>query len=98
MGIAQDIEAKATRPESDIVSELVAKGEVELGIVVSTQILTTPGVDFVGPLPPQIQHSIVFIGAVSAKSQAPDAARELMRCLASPRALAVIKAQGMEPD
>ena len=98
MGIAQDIEAKATRPESDIVSELVAKGEVELGIVVSTQILTTPGVDFVGPLPPQIQHSIVFIGAVSAKSQAPDAARELMRFLASPLALAVIKAQGMEPD
>ena len=98
MGIAKSIATKTTRPEADLVSELVAQGEVELGIVVSTQILTTLGVDFVGPLPPEIQHYIVFIGAVSAKSHAPDAARELMRFLASPRAVAVIKAQGMEPD
>ncbi|HZM62399.1 MAG TPA: substrate-binding domain-containing protein [Vicinamibacterales bacterium] len=97
MGIAASIKPKVTRPEADIVSELVAKGEIELGMVVSTQILTTPGVDFVGPLPPEIQHYIVFVGAVSTDSKAPDAARELLRFLASPRALAVIKAQGMEP-
>jgi molybdate transport system substrate-binding protein len=76
---------------------MVARGEVELGMVVSTQILTTPGVDFVGPLPAQIQHYIVFVGAVSSSSKTPDAARELLRFLRSPRALAVIKAQGMEP-
>jgi molybdate transport system substrate-binding protein len=63
---------------------------------VSTQILTTPGVDFVGPLPPEIQHYIVFVGAVSASSKAPDAARELVQFLRSPRALGVIEAQGME--
>ena len=97
MGIAESIKAKVTRPESDVVSELVAKGEVELGLVVSTQILTTPGVEFVGPLPAEIQHYIVFVSAVSAKSHAPDAARELLHFLAGPRALAVIKAQGMEP-
>ena len=97
MGIAEQIKAKVTRPESDAVSELVAQGKVELGLVVSTQILTTPGVEFVGPLPAEIQHYIVFVGAVSAKSQVPDAARELMRFLASAPALAVIKAQGMEP-
>lgn len=34
-----------------MVSDLVAKGEAELGIVVITQILTSPGVDYVGPLP-----------------------------------------------
>ena len=38
-----------------------------------------------------------FSSAIGAKSQAPDAARELMHFLASPRSLAVIKAQGMEP-
>jgi molybdate transport system substrate-binding protein len=97
MGIAESIAAKTTRPETDIVSELVAQGEIELGMVVSTQILTTPGVDFVGPLPPEIQHYIVFVGAIGAGSQAPDAARELIKYLGSPRALAVIKAQGMEP-
>ena len=41
LGIAEAIKSKVTRPESDIVSELVAKGEVEIGMTVITQILTT---------------------------------------------------------
>ena len=97
MGIAESIAAKATRPEGDTVSEMVAAGKVELGMVVSTQILTTPGVEFVGPLPAEIQHYVVFMSAISSSSRAPDAARELLTFLASPRALAVIEAQGMEP-
>lgn len=97
MGIADSIAAKTTRPETDAVSELVAEGKIELGIVVTTQILTTPGVELVGPLPQEIQHYVVFVGAVGADSQAPQAARELLKFLSSPRALSVIKAQGMEP-
>ena len=97
LGIAQAIESKVTRPESDIVSELVAKGEVELGIVVITQILTTPGVDLVGPLPRELQSFIVFTGGISGNSKAPDAARQLMKFLTGPLARKVMKAQGMEP-
>ena len=52
LGIAEAIKTKVTRPDSDIVFELVANGEVELGMVVINKILTTPGVDLVGPLPP----------------------------------------------
>ena len=96
-GIAEAIRAKATRPDSDIVCELVAKGEVELGIVVITQILTTRGVDLVGPLPPEIQHHVTFAGAVSATSRAPDAAKQLIEFLIGPTAIAEIKKQGMEP-
>ena len=51
------------RPEADIISELVAKGEIELGMVVITQILTTPGIELVGPLPPAIQSYITFTNA-----------------------------------
>jgi molybdate transport system substrate-binding protein len=86
-----------TRPESDIVSELVAKGEVELGIVVITQILTTPGVELVGPLPPDIQSYVTFTAGISANSRAPEAARDLIKFLTGPTATPVIKAQGMEP-
>jgi molybdate transport system substrate-binding protein len=95
--IADAIAPKLTRPESDIVSELVAKGEIELGMTVITQILTTPGVELVGPLPPDIQSYITFVAGVSAQSNAPDAARELITFLTSPRAIAVIASQGMEP-
>ena len=97
LGIAEAIKSKVTRPESDIVSELVAKGEIEIGMTVITQILTTPGVDLVGPLPPEIQSYITFTAGVSSRTTVPDAARQLIQFLRGPKAIAVIKAQGMEP-
>ncbi len=98
LGIAEEIKAKTTRPETDIVSELVARGEIELGVVVITQILTTPGVELVGPLPPEIQSYVVFTAGVSANSREPQAARELIKFLTGPIAIPVVKAQGMEPE
>jgi molybdate transport system substrate-binding protein len=71
LGIAAAIKSKVTIPTADIVSELVAKGELELGVVVITQILTTSGVELVGPLPPEIQFYTVFVGGISASSGPP---------------------------
>ena len=66
-------------------------------MTVITQILTTPGVNLVGPLPPEVQSYVTFAAGVSSHSKAPDAARQLIKFLTGPRAMAVIKAQGMEP-
>ena len=98
LGIAEAIQAKVTRPEMDTVSELVAGGDVEIGMVVITQILTTPGVSLVGPLPPEIQSYITFTAGVGTRSQVPDAAGQLITFLAGPAAVAVMRAQGMEPS
>jgi molybdate transport system substrate-binding protein len=95
--IAEPIKPKVTLPDTDIVSELVAKGKIELGMVVITQILTTPGVELVGPLPAEIQSYITFTAGVGADSKASEAAKELMKFLQGPRAIRVIKSQGMEP-
>ncbi len=97
LGIADSIKGKIIRPDSDIVSELVAEGEVELGMVVITQILTTKGVDFVGPLPAAIQTSLTFAAAVSSTSATPAVVRQLIDFLTGPTAARVIRAQGMEP-
>ena len=96
LGIADAVKGKVIRPESDIVSELVAKGEVELGIVVITQILTTPGVALVGPLPSELQSHVTFEAGVSAHSRQPDAAKALIAFLTGPVATRVITAQDME--
>lgn len=98
IGLAEAIKSKTTMPDTDIVSELVAKGEVELGIVVITQILTTPGVELVGPLPPELRVSTVFGAAVGARSHAVDAARDLLKFLKSKDVIKVIRAQGMTPE
>jgi molybdate transport system substrate-binding protein len=97
LGITDAIKSKVTRPDADVVSELVAKGEIEIGMVVITQILTTPGVELVGPLPAEIQSYVSFVGVVGSNSHAPDIARELIRFLTGPLAVPVIKSQGMEP-
>ena len=87
LGIAEAIRSKVTLPETDIVSELVSRGEIELGIVVITQILTTDGVALAGPLPSEIQSYITFTGGISANSKSIDAAKELMKVLKSPAAI-----------
>lgn len=97
LGLSQALEGRVTRPTSDIVSELVAKGEVELGIVVITQILTTPGVELVGGLPPELQSYISFAAGVSTGSRAPRATRDLMTALTKSPAIDVMRSQGMEP-
>jgi molybdate transport system substrate-binding protein len=97
LGLTEAVRYKVIRPEQDIVSKLVAKGEVEIGLVVITQIQTTPGVELVGPLPAEVQSYVVFAVGVSTNSKTPAAAKELIKFLTSPRAVAVMKLQGMQP-
>jgi molybdate transport system substrate-binding protein len=96
LALADTMRSKSRRPEGDSVAVLVAQGEVELGLVVITQILTTPGVQLAGPLPPDIQSYVTFSGAVSSGAKAPVAARQLLRFLQGAAAARVIRAQGME--
>jgi molybdate transport system substrate-binding protein len=77
------------------VSELVAKGEIGMGVM--TQIVTAPGGELVGPLSAEVQSYISFVGDVGSSAHAPDVARELIRFLTGPIAVPVIKSQGMEP-
>lgn len=97
LGLKDALAAKTTIPKTDLSSELVAKGEVELGLVPITQTFTTPGVELAGPLPPEIQFYTAFGGAISANSRSRDAAAELLKFLKGSSALRVIKEQGMEP-
>jgi molybdate transport system substrate-binding protein len=97
LGLAEALRARVSTPNSDIVSELVAKGELELGIVVITQILTTPGVDLVGALPSAIQYDFQFSAAISANAKAPGAAKDLIKFLTGPLTIPVLRSQGLEP-
>ena len=96
LGLKEALAAKTTIPKTDLSSELVAKGEVELAIVPVTQAFTTPGVELAGPLPSEIQFYTAFGGAISANSKSRDAAAELLKFLKGSSALRVIKEQGMK--
>lgn len=97
LGLTKALKSKVVRPDTDIVSKLVATGEVELGLVVITQIQTTEGVELVGPLPREVQSYIIFAAGVSTNSRVPAVANQLIKFLTGPRAMTVMKFQGMEP-
>jgi molybdate transport system substrate-binding protein len=77
--------------------ELLAKGEVDLGLTFISEIITEPGVEVVGPLPREISTPTVLVGYISAHTKEPDAAKALLSYLASAEAAKVYKQRGMEP-
>jgi molybdate transport system substrate-binding protein len=97
MGIAEALAPKTVKPDTESVSEAVAAGDVELGLIVIPNILSVPGAQLVGPIPEEIQSYIVFAAAVAANTPNQQAARDLIAFLKSPAAIAAIKAKGMSP-
>ena len=77
--------------------ELVAKGEVDIGLTFISEIITEPGVEVVGPLPRDISTPTALVGFVSSHSREPEAAKALLRYLSSPEAAVVYKERGMQP-
>ena len=97
LGIADALAAKTVKPSTEAVSEMVAAGEVEIGIIVIPNILSVPGAELVGPLPPEIQSYITFTAAVSPDSPNQQAARDVIKLMTSPAGVQSIKQKGMEP-
>ena len=77
--------------------ELLAKGEVDIGLTFISEIITEPGVEVVGPLPRDISTPTALVGFLSAHSKEPDAAGAFLRYLSSPEAAPVYKERGMQP-
>ena len=97
LGIADALRSKTIQPMTESVSEAVAAGEVELGIIVIPNILSVPGAELVGPIPEELQSWIMFTGAVAAQTAQRDAARDVIRLLTGSAAIPALRAKGMEP-
>lgn len=98
LDLADALEPKISRLETDTVCQAVATGEVELGIVVIPQIMTTPGVALAGPLPEPIQRQIQWIGGVSPTSRQRRMAMGVLKAFSALGAASVLRAQGLEPN
>jgi molybdate transport system substrate-binding protein len=79
------------------VGSLLARGECDLGFQQLSELLTLPGIDVVGPLPPSIQLMTTFSGAVSAQSTTPQRAGRLLSYLAAPATTEAKHRFGMDP-
>jgi molybdate transport system substrate-binding protein len=97
LGVADEVLPKSRRILSERVGSVVARGDAELGLQQVSELLPIPGIDLLGPLPPELQRVTVFSAGVAAGSQQPEAARDLIRFLSSPDAAEAVKATGLDP-
>ncbi len=79
------------------VGELVAPGEAQIGVQLITELISVPGVELVGPLPPEVQSYVVLTAGVGAQAREPEAAAAFMRFLTAPAAAPLIRSKGLEP-
>lgn len=96
LGIAEALKPKIKLLQTGA-PEGVAKGVAEIGLSPVSEILPTPGVVLAGPLPSEIQSYLVLAAAVSTQNENTAAADAFIKFLATPAAVSVLKAKGMEP-
>jgi molybdate transport system substrate-binding protein len=96
-GILANIRSRIVVPPPGVpVGSLVAIGAAEIGFQQLSELLNVAGIEVVGPLPPAIQSITVFSGGISVDCGDPDAARALLRFMASPAVSDIKKRHGME--
>lgn len=96
LGIAEAMGAKATLTGAESPAELVARGDIEIAAHIIPELLAVKGVDFLGPLPSELQNYIVLPAGVGASAAEPQAAREFLKFLTGPVAVPIIKSKGYE--
>lgn len=77
--------------------DLVAKGEVEMGVAQASEIAAVPGTKLIGPLPGDLHSEMIFSVGVGSTSKDLAAAKALIEFLTSPTGAAVLKSKGMDP-
>ena len=97
LGIAEQMRGKTRRIESERVAAVVARGEAEIGFQQISELLPVAGIDYVGPLPTEVQRVTVFSAGISTTSRNVVGAKSLIEFLASPRAASAIIKSGLEP-
>ena len=98
LGVAEELKPKLRQaPPGVPVGDLVARGEVEIGLHQMSELLPVAGIDILGPLPADIQQFTVFAAGVSTGAKTPDAAKKLVKFLTAPETVPLIRKKGMEP-
>ena len=97
LGIADQMKPKTVLVPGAQAGELVAKGEVEMGVAQASEIAAVPGAQVVGPLPGDLNSAITFAVGIGSASKDPAAAKSLIELLTGPTGAAVLKSKGMDP-
>jgi molybdate transport system substrate-binding protein len=100
LGISEALKPKTTRyPTGAAVMEHVIKGtgrEIGFGAMTEIRMYEPKGLKLVGPLPAAVQNYTSYDAALMTGARAPEAARAVLRLLATPAASTAFASAGVE--
>jgi molybdate transport system substrate-binding protein len=98
LGLAEALTPRLRQaPDRVRVSVLLVRGEAEIGLQQASELVHEPGIDYLGPLPPELQKITVYAAGLHTAAPQPAAAKELLKALTGPDAAPAIRKHGMEP-
>jgi len=97
MGIADEINAKATIVEQGFTAERLVSGEADLAVQQISELKQVGGIEVIGPVPHDLQTPAVFSAGRMVNAKQADAADRLLRYLASAEVVPVLRQSGLEP-
>jgi len=97
LGIADEMRNKIRLTGAGEAPVLVAEGEIDLVLTLVSELLREPGVQFLGPFPPEIQGYVHFVAGVSASASDPDATEAFVSYLSAPAFIASLEKHGLGP-
>ena len=97
LGIAEQMKVTGKRIESERVGTVVARGDAELGFQQVSELIPIEGLDYVGPLPPEVQQVTLFSAGIAVGAKEPEAAKALIAFFTSAASAPTIAKSGLEP-
>jgi molybdate transport system substrate-binding protein len=97
MGIAADINARATIIPQGFTAERLVSGEADLAVQQISELKQVAGVEIIGPIPLHLQSPAVFSAGRLAASNKVEQSDRLLQFLASAEAAPALRESGLEP-
>jgi molybdate transport system substrate-binding protein len=95
LGIADQLAPKMKLVTGELVGEAIARGDVEIGIQQISELRAVKGVDYLGPLPGDLQLAAIITAAVAKNAKEAEAARAFVAFLTSPESVKAFTEAGL---
>ena len=97
LGLTDEMKDKTVFAIGRPVGEAIASGEDEIGMQQIIENQPVQGAHLVGPLPPELGNFVPYSAGLAANTVKGAAVRAFIAFLATPEAVRIIRAKGMEP-
>ncbi|WP_024515352.1 substrate-binding domain-containing protein [Bradyrhizobium sp. Tv2a-2] len=97
LGIAAEIDARATIVPAGFTAERLVSGEADIAIQQISELKQVRGIEVVGSIPLELQTPGLFSAGVMVNAKRPVEAARLLCYLASPEVAPVLRETGLEP-